>query len=339
MKYNDKKIQELFTRVYNNAMIETEEVSDKVDLVEYSKKVFGDGAVNPDPSLLNQFNNLIVKQADEIAKPKVTSMIGLLANTTSANRGDVVQIDIPRKNKIKLIWSAKGSGVDLIRVGDKDRIVAIPETFSTGVYYEPMDFVTNPVVALPNLVNMIAEAKVKLYFAKISELTAASISSGKIPAANVVSGANITYVDYNKLVSTLMRYGGKPIFVSDTLLIDHVASQIASATPSLLSDDMKDEFLTDLVPTRLGRSTAVNLVNPFVDETNSATELPVNEGYMFAGGVNKKPFEVVEFGGLRQKSEQDIETERVVMKLFQDADIKLMFGEAVGYVKDTSITL
>lgn len=339
MKYNDTKLKGLFSRVYNNAMIENEEMNDKVDLVEYSKRVFGDGAVNPDPSLLHQFNNLIVQQADEIAKPKVTDMISLLANVQTANRGDIVMLEIPKKNKVKLIWSAKGSGVDLIRVGNRDKIAAVPETFSFGVYYEPMDFVQNPVVALPNLVDMIAEAKIKLYITEISKLTTVGISGGKIPTANVLSGANVTYSDYNKLASTLMRYGGKPVFVADALLIDHIATQIATGTPSLLSDDMKDEFLTALVPTQLGRTTAVNLVNPFVDENNDETELPVNEGYMFAGGVNKRPFQVVEFGSMRQKTEQDIETERVIMKIFQDADIKLMFGEALGYVKDTSITL
>ena len=85
MKYDDKKLKGLFSRVYNNKMIEGEEANDRVDLVEYSKKVFGEGGSNPDPSLLHQFNNLVVQQADEIAKPKVTDMIGLLANVQMKN--------------------------------------------------------------------------------------------------------------------------------------------------------------------------------------------------------------------------------------------------------------
>lgn len=339
MKYDDKKLKGLFSRVYNNRMVVTEEVNEEKDMIEYSKRVFGEGGQNPDPSLLHQFNNLVVEQADEIAKPKVTDMIGLLANTQMKKRGDVVKINIPQKNKIRLLWSAKGSGVDLVRVGGQKSIVAVPKTFSTGIYYEPLDFVTNPVVAFKDLVNSIAEAKVKLYLDKIAELTSTALAGGKIPTANQLTGSNVTYANYNKLAATIMRYGGTPIFVADSLLIDHIAGQMATEKADLISDNMRDELLTSLVPTKLGRTIAVNLVNPFVDERNEKVELPIDTGYMFAGGVNQKPFTIIEFGGMRQKTEQDMEDERVKMKLFQDADVKLMFGEALGYVKDDTITL
>lgn len=337
MRYDSVKLKGLFDRVYSNKM----EESDAKDIQEYAKKVFGHGEFNPDPSLLHQFNNLVVQKADEIAKPMVTNMIGVLATVKTANRGDIVKYDIPQKNKAKVMWSANGSGVDLVRVEGKKSEIAVPKVFSTGFYYEPFGMITDAVEYFRKLVNDVANAKVRLYLDNINKLTIAAISSGKIPSANVVQGTNVTLAQYNKLASVLARYGGRPIFVADSLMIDHFAMQQATDTTykELLTDGVKEELLRALNITRIARTDAVNLINPFTDETNSRVELPVNVGYMFAGSVTQKPFVVTEFGGLRQLTEQDIEDERVKLKIAQDADVSLIFGEALGYIKDDALTL
>lgn len=329
------KLKSLFTRVVNNKM----EENDRQDIAEYCKKVFGTG-YTPDPSMLHQFNNLVVQTADEIAKPTVTNLLNVLADFASVAPNTVRQYNIPQKNKAKVRWSANGSGVDLVRVEGKKKEVAVPRTFATGFYYEPFgdgDYVEQ----FNKLVNDVADAKVRLYMDTIAKLVSAAVSSGKIPNANVLSTSNTTLTQYNKLASVLARYGGRPIFVADTLLIDHFAQQQATdaTIKTLLTDKIKEELLTSLNPSTIGRTTAMNLVNPFVDETNSKVELPVNVGYMFAGDVSQKPFVVTEFGGLRQLTEQNIEDERIKMKIVQDADVQLIFGEAIGYIKDDAVTL
>lgn len=332
--FDTQKLEGLFNRVLNNKANET----DKSHVTEYAKRVFGNGEENPDPSLLHQFNNLLVKQADEIAKPLVTDMVGILATYKKAARDQVVKYEIPKKNKAKVRWSANGSGVDLVRVGDKKYEVAVPKTFSTGFYYEPFGMVTDTENKIKEVVNDIANAKIRLYLDTISKLVQAAINSGEIPAANVLQASNTTLAQYNKLASVLARYGGRPIFVADTLLIDYFAQQQAtdSTFKNLLTDRVKEDLLRALSPTTIGRTDAVNLVNPFVDDQNSKVELPVNVGYMFAGGVSQKPFVVTEFGGLRQMTEQDMEDERIKMKLTQDADIQLIFGQALGFIKEDS---
>ena len=95
-------------------------------------------------------------------------------------------------------------------------------------------------------------------------------------------------------------------------------------------------LLRELNISQIGRTDAVNLVNPFVNENNNKVELPVNVGYMLAGSVSQKPFVVTEFGGLRQMTEQDMEDERIKIKLTQDADIQLIFGEAIAQIKENS---
>lgn len=338
MLYNDNKLKALFDRVYTGKM----EQNDQEDIKQYIKKVFGDGSLNPNPSLLHQFNNLVVQLADEIAKPMVSDMLGVFATFRPANRGDLIKIDIPKKHRAKFIWSANGSGVDLVRVAGQKSIVAVPATFTAGFYYEPMDMANGNVEKFRELINDAADAKARLYLDEIYKLVATAVSSGKIPAANVLSGDNLTLQEYNKLASTLSRYGGRPIFVADTLLIDYFAMQQATDTTykELLTENVKAELLNALNITRIARTDAVNLVNPFTDETNSKVELPVNKGYMFAGSISQKPFTVVEYGGLRQMTDQDIEDERIKVKLSQEASINLLYGEAVGVVEEnTAVTL
>lgn len=332
MTLDTQKLQGLFSRVYNGKM----EENDGRDIQEFAKRVFGDGSLNPDPSLLHQFNNLVVQTADQIAKPMVTDMVSVLANFKSVQRDQIVKYDIPQKNKAKVRWSANGSGVDLVRVENKKSEIAVPRTFTTGFYYEPFGMVTDAVNNFKTLVDDIANAKVRLYFAEISKLVAAAVASQDIPTKNVLSGNNITLAQYNKLASTLARVGGgRPVFVGDSLLVDYFAQQQAGAAgKDLLTDRVREDLLRELNISEIGRTDAVNLVNPFITEANDKTELPVNVGYMLAGSATQKPFVVTEFGGLRQMGQQSIEDERIVLKLAQDADIQLIFGEAIGQVKE-----
>lgn len=97
MKLDTVKIKGLFSRVLNNKMDGT----DQADIQTYIKKVFGDGGTTPDPSMLHQFNNLVVEQADEIAKPKVTQLLSLLANVQQEKRGNIKEIKIPKRIRQK----------------------------------------------------------------------------------------------------------------------------------------------------------------------------------------------------------------------------------------------
>jgi hypothetical protein len=338
MRYDNNKLKALFSRIVD---VKTTTVDDTADIKAYCEKVFGDGSKTPDPSMLHQFNNLIVEEADKIAKPKATKVIELLAKMTPRNRGDIYQYNIPQDRKAKVVWSALGTGVDLTRVDGKKSKVATPQVFQTGFSYDPLDLVTDSVENFRKLIEDISDAKIRLYMEQISKLFRAAITSGVVPAANVKTGNNVALADYNKVASTLQRYGGRPLFVADTLLIDYFAlQQTTGAAKDLLTDELRDELRTALNPTSIGRTTAVNLVNPFTDETNSKVELPVNEGYMLAGGVSQKPFIVVEYGGMRQFTEQDASDERVKIKLVQEAAIELLYGEAIGYIReDAAVTL
>jgi hypothetical protein len=343
MSLNATEMKKLFNRVYKNEMIEDAETKlhDADSIKAVCLKVFGDGGSNPDPSLLHNFNNLVVEMANEVAKPMVTEMLGIFANVVSANRGDVKQIKTPNKIKAKVMWSANGSGVDLIRVAGSKSVTAVPKVFTTGFYYEPLDLVQDSVESFRTLVDDIAMAKVRLYMKEISKLTAAAVTATTIPANNVLSGANNSITNYNKLVSRMSRLGGKPILVADSVLIDDLAmKQVGDATISkIFPESYKNELFQAMNVTSIGRSTALNLVNPFIDEANSIVELNVQEGFMFAGDSSQKVFSVVEYAGMRQNTETELEAERIKIKIAQDASIILVYPTNIAYIKDTALSL
>jgi len=337
MAWKTDKLEELFTLVLNEKNTTNQE---EVELKQYINEVFGNGL--PSQHELHQFNNLVVKKAEEIARPKATEILSLLADIQNAGGVSVFQYNIPKEHKIKAVWSANGSSVDHVRVEGDETRTASPTSLQTGVYYEVKSLVAEDVAYFRKLVNNVADAKIQLYWDTISKLFATAIADGSIPTKNVLQGANLTLPNYNKLASVLGRYGGRPILVADTALIDHFAFQQPTDTTfkELLTDDLKSELANSLTVARIGRTTAVSLVNPFVAGSgNTVTELPVNEGYMFAGGVGLKPFKIIEFGALEQYTTFDSKFKRVEINLNQEVAIEFVQGEAVGFIKDTALTI
>lgn len=337
MAWKTNELEDLFTIVLNEKTSTDEK---ETDLKRYINEVFGNGI--PSQHELHQFNNLVVKKAEDIARPKATEILTLLADYENAGQVAVYQYNIPKEHKIKAVWSANGSSVDHVHVEGHETRIASPATLQTGIYYEVKSLVQDDVNYFRKLVSNVADAKIQLYWNTISKLFNAYVADGTIPTQNVVTGANVDIVDYNKLASKLQRFGGRPIFIADTMLIDKIAFQQATnaAFQNLLTDNVKSELLNSLNVATIGRTTAVSLMNPFVaGSKNTKTELPINEGYMLAGDVGMKPFKIIEFGGLEQYTTFDSKFKRVEINLNQEVAIEFVQGDAVGYVKDTALTL
>lgn len=337
MAYDTMKLKDLFSRVANNKIIQNDEQNDEVDIKEYCQRVFGSDK-NPDPTLLHQFNNLVVETADEIAKPQMSDLLGVFATFVPRNRGDLYKYNIPQKFKSKVKWVANGTGIDAVRVDKGVQQIALPRTFGTAFEYEPLDVSTDAVGNFNILVNNVAEAKLKLYLNEVMALIEKAVTSQAIPANNVLSGSALTIAQYNKQASRVARYGGKPIFVADSLLIDFFANQYATllGTNNATPDRLKEMFASALSITEIGRTTAVNLINPFIDKANTQVELPINKGYMFSSSESLKPFVIAEYGTMRQKTKENFEDDRIIMKITQDAAIEMLYPETINYIKEDS---
>ena len=333
MAFDTDKLHTMFNRVMENSVQE----GDEAKASAYLKKVFGGGY--PSQHELHQFNEVVVRQAEVIFQKKATDVFKMLADFVTTPNVEVYQYQIPTQHKAKWVWTANGTSVEAVRIGTEQSRIMTPTKISTGAYYEVGTLAKGDVEYYKEIVNKVADAKIDMYFQKVSELLQAAVADARIPQANILTGTNLTLNQYNQLVSTFARFGGRPVFVGDVSIIDHFAFQQTTDNTfkELLFDELKRSLVEDLNIAKIGRSTAVNMVNPFiVGSGNTKTVLPRNEGYMFASGAGK-PMKLVEFGAMKQYTEFDSDLEQVQIKITQFYALDFVQGELIGYVQDDSI--
>lgn len=352
---NFLKMLEMGKRIYSNKMLEKKDEQGKVVLSDSDAikalvdQTFSTGGEVRNLEQLRVFNKLIVETADEQAEAKVEPVINMLADYKRVGRYDKVVYEVPKKARIKMALTASGAGVDFVRISPSQRKQpAKPETHQFGVYYNIERMITDPVNEFRKAVDYVADYKVKFIFNKIMALVAKAVDTGAIPATQVIETANIDILDYRTVENKLLRYGKgtKPVMVADRNLIDSLAVKQATLNLGvsgkegiLLTDDLKKEILRNAEITQILRTTAIATDNPFIDDTNSKVELPVNEGIVLAGG-EKSPFMIREFGGMRvAQGTPDIEDERVNMKIDIRLDVTLLLSQALAWLKDTAVEL
>ena len=354
MEFNGKML-EMAKRIYSNTMLEKKDESGKVVLSDNDaikalvSKTFSTGGEINNLEQLRVFNRLIVETADEQAEARVEPIINMISDYARVGRYDKIVYELPKQARISMALTASGAGVDFVRISPSQRKQpAKPETHQFGVYYNIERMISDPVNEFRNAVNYVAEYKVKYIFNKIMSLVNKAVATGGIPAGQIEEDANIDIMDYRAIENKLLRYGrgAKPVMIADRNLIDSLA--VKQATMSLgvegkegllLTDDLKKELLNSAEITQILRTTAIATDNPFIDDVNSKVDLPVNEGVVLAGG-SKSPFIIREFGAMRvAQGAPDIEDERVNMKIDMKLDITLLLGQAIGYIKDTAVTV
>lgn len=341
--FNDKT-KDLMVRVYNNKMIQDEKLgyNDDEAIKELCQKVFGNGNVAPDPSALHNFNNLVIQVADEVAKPQIDSFLALFSDFERMDANATMkQYTIPQSSKVRFAFSATGSGVDVKRV-ERGSVQYVKPTYAQlGIYYEPLTKTARCVEDFRKLVDDIADAKVRLFFEEVMKTLDGAVGASKIPSKNVVAGANTTIAQFNKLASTISRRanGTQPILVADSLLIDYYSGLDKTANAQILPDSVKGELYSALCPTQIGRTKAMNLINPFTDKDNDKTFFDVKKGYMIGAGATHKPFIIAEYGGMIQEQAQNTQDGRIKLMARQGLGIELVYGNAIGLVTEDTIAL
>ena len=340
-----KMLKDLGLRIYNNKMIVKEIDGEKVnqdekEIMEICNRTFGMGT--PSPENLHLFNQFLVETAEVIAKPRVDAILGLLADVESVPAGAVKVYKVPKTTESKFLFTAKGTGVDLVRLSpDETTKVATPQSMTYGGYYEISTFRADPIKAFRDAVDYLATAKVEYYFDKVFELVGLALSNGDIPENNKKQGSNLTLADFQKVEQSMIRLTqGRPVFVGDMSLINHFANLIPTTQKDLLTDELRDMLREELIPTKISRTVAVNIPNTWIDENNSKVRFDHKTGFVFPGAVSgKKPFAITEFGTRRQYSELDPQTEQVKLKIVFESDVTLLNGRYFGVIKDDSIVI
>lgn len=344
MKVN-KELRDLGLRVYKDQMIIKEENGVKVnqdekEVLDILDKTFGHGT--PTTNNIELFNQFLVQTAEVIAEPRVTTILGYLADVSVVPANTIKVYTLPKTVKPKFLYTAKGTGVDLVRIdGNETRKIATPESLTYGATYEITTFLADPIRAFRNAVNALADAKVDFYFTKVFEVMETAIANSEIPNANIKSVSNGTLADFQGLEQVMIRLtGGRPMFLGDMALINHFTNLIPTTQKDLLTDDMRTMLREELIPSKISKSVAVAYPNTWIDDKNSKVRFSVQQGFMFPGAYSgAKPFAITEFGTKRQYSTIDPETEQVNLKVVFEANVTLLNGRYLGYLKDTSVTL
>jgi hypothetical protein len=337
-------------RIYNSVMIEEK---DEAGVIKYTdadaikalcEKVFTkDGRVKNIEDL-RSFNALIVDVAEEMAKPKLQPILDAVSNYSQVGRYDKKVYEVPKKSRVHTALSATATGVDFTRITPGvTRTTAKAEQHQFGVEYNVEKMISDPVNEFRNAVDYVMEYKVKYVFGKVMALARTGFSLGKIPTAQNIDTANITLAQFKAVENRMLRYGNRvaPVLIADVNLIDSLASKQSTlvTTNDIITDALKTEMLREINVSKISRSIAIPTDNPFTDNMNSKVDLPVNEGIMLAGG-DKSPFYITEFGGMRTTDGiPNIEDEIVRMKVDFRMDITLLYGQAMAYLRDTSVVL
>lgn len=344
----NKALKDLGLNIYNNKLTydkvdgDLEISKEERELRDICNKTFGNGT--PSPENLHLFNQFLITTVEEIAKPKVDYILGLMADFKSVPAGTVQVYKMPKTVQPKLLYTAKGTGVDLVRIAGYETIKhAVPQSLTYGGYYEITTFMANPVEAFKEAVDNLVQAKLDFYFEKLFSIMNAAIANREIPAANVRSGSNIKMEDFQKVENTMIRLtGGRPVFIADIALINSIAADQTTVWNGngLLTDEMRRSLRDDLVPTQISKTVALPFPNNFINEQNNQVRFNVQQGFVFPGNApGKKPFVITEFGAKRQYSEIDPVLEQVKLKVVFEADITLLNGRYIGSISDDKIAL
>lgn len=340
-----KQAQEMMLRVYNGKMVQEDKeaniLGDEKAITALCAKVFGDGSENPNPALLHDFNNIVVRVADKVAKPNLDQLLKYLANSQNVS-ADTLMVEYKRPHPVglKFKWSAIGSNPALKRVEQGAVDYLKVDYVQTAISYNKLTQNSNCVENFRALVEDIASAKINLIYETMMNLVQASVkgSTGLIPADQICDKSGVTPTDFNKVANILARRTkSKPLFIADIVLINALATQIAEGATSIMVDSIKSDVYNYEL-TNLRTATAVPMVNEFTSLTTTTdTQFKPNRGYMVGAGAGSKPFEVAMAGGLVQKTEDEFIHGRVKMTIRQGIAIDLVAGYNLGYVEDDAI--
>lgn len=214
----NKALRDLGLRVYSNKMVSKEENGvlvnqDEKEIREICNKTFGHGT--PSPENLHLFNQFLVETAEIIAKPRVEAVLGLLADVETVPSGSVKMYKLPKTTEPKFMYTAKGTGVDLVRLSPEETSkIAVPKSMTYGGYYEITTFMADPIKAFKEAVDGLANAKVEYYFDKIFDMVQKALSNSDIPANNIANGSNLTLAQFQKVESTMVRLTGGRVFAT-----------------------------------------------------------------------------------------------------------------------------
>jgi hypothetical protein len=350
----NKEFLQLGKRVYNNkTLVNAEGVNeDENVIIELAHKAINANGTINNLQAFRDLNQLIVTTAEQLQQPNRQQYIDIVSDYKKVGANDIMQYNVEDKiTKVTTAVTATGTGVNFTKVPSfTSKVYATPVKHQFGIKYSISEMYSDPINQFKNAVNLVNEEKTRYILSQIFVAVREASANAKIPTKQKYSGAGITFAGFKGIESSLLRYGRnvKPVMIADTALIGSLADKQASVVvtgattiPMYLTDAMRESLLRDATIEQISKTLAISIDNPYTDNMNSKVELPVDEAILIAGG-SASPLKVTEFGDMALLSDtiqEHIESEEVFMKISYKVDITLLLNRAIGYIKDTSVTL
>lgn len=334
--------KQLLIRCYNNEMLPGDAsqniMGDEEAIKQLCNETFNNGTVTTDK--LEKFNAMLFEVADIVAQPDIEQVMNFICSYTKVGADVTIkEINVPEESKLAFQFTAVGSQPDFKRIENGTKLYSTPKYAQIGIYYEPMTKTNRCVEDFRKAVNDIAKAKVRLFVQQAMEIVQQGIASGNVPASQILDGTSTTLKNFKSVANKVSRRcgGGQVVFLADPELIDYYAMQQQNTTEYQLPESIKAETMK-LHPTKVLDVECVNLINPYTTKTGNETYYPVNEGYLI-GASAEKPLVITEFGGLERNGSVELIDGRVKTFARIGFDIVLLYGEAMGKVVESSVTL
>jgi hypothetical protein len=307
-------------------------VNDKAtveELAEFSQAMSVIKSKGASPQAIWELNEIIVKQAQEILKPKM-DFLNYVAETSHVAHGQKIEWRKP-KGKIKMKWSARGTTVDYTRIGFQEKFTAEPVKIQGGAYYEYDQLLSGSSEGFKGVVEMLVQDMEDQIVAKAIAVLHTAMSSA--PSPNRWAGAGIALNNFNAVTSVVQRYNRKASALCD---IDFAKKLVGLVGADKMSDGMKDTLNQNGLFSVINGVDIVVYTNPFADETNSKTVAPREFAYILPAGVDK-PIKIGFEGELYQLSDTDIDSERVFLKVGQKVSVDVFDTVNIGELNDTTL--
>lgn len=316
-------LYELASKIYHNTATDVE----LADFRDVMAKIKAKGA---SPQAVWELNQIIVKQANELMGPKL-NWLQYVAETQTVDHGKKIEFRIPR-GKMNMRWTARGVGVDYTRVGYIEKFSAEPMKIAGGAYYEYDQLLSGSTEGFKNVVDMMVEDMENKILAKAIDTLHTAMASA--PDVNTFSAANPTLDNFDSVASVVQRYNRKASAICDVDFAKKMAKLVAAG--GNMSDGMKDAFFQNGLFTNINGVDVVTFNNSYLDKSNTTLAAPRRYMYIMPAGADK-PLKIGFEGGMYQLTEQDIDTERVFLKVGQKISVDVVGNYYCGELEDTSL--
>ncbi|MEB5480796.1 hypothetical protein P8825_14610 [Shouchella clausii] len=320
-----------FIEIATKVASKTAKREEKKEFVEAIKEIATDESLGPNRYW--KINQIITRTANELFKPRV-DFYEYIADVERVGRGEKLQFDIPMRTGVAMAWTGRGTTVDYERMQGSQKLDVEPEVIAGGVYYEMDQLATGDVDGFVGAVDSLVDSLDSNVNARVMSTLHRAMAHA--PRNNRWQGAGIQKANFDKLSSIVTRYGKRPVALVDYDLGVKLTELVPQAGQT---EAMKEKINSDRILGRVSGVDIVTFTNPFaIDDTeNEKYAVPRNYGYIFPTGYDK-PIKIGFEGDLTEYTAQDIQSERVFLKVKQLVGVRALTDlRNVCEINDTTL--